>query len=223
MIPTDKTSKQIFHAFQANPKVPPRGMGSRIALLNIDWQRRYTDTETFVSAYTGHPRQFEAVNALSRAVRDLNMPVIWTYVAYLPSGEDAGWWSKLSDNPMSLHKVGHDSPQAELDARLEVDRGRDLILHKRMASAFFETHLPSFLNWHHIDTVIVTGGATSGCVRGSVVDAMSHGYRVIVPEETVSDREEGAHYASLYDIAFKYGDVKPVDDVLAALAERVPA
>lgn len=221
MIPTDKTSKQIFQDYQASPRVPERGVGSRIALLNIDWQRRYTDTDTFVSAYAGHPRQFEAVNALARAVRALDMPVIWTYVAYLPSGEDAGWWSKLSDNPMSLHKVGHDSPQAELDARLDVDRSRDLILHKRMASAFFETHLPSFLNWHRIDTVIVTGGATSGCVRGSVVDAMSYGHRVIVPEETVSDREEGAHYASLYDIAFKYGDVKPVDDVLEILAQRV--
>lgn len=222
MIPTDKTSKQIFRDWQAAPRVPERGMGDRIALINVDLQRRYTDMAAFPSAYDGHPRQFEAVNALAAAVRGLNMPVIWTYVAYLPSGVDAGWWSKLSDSPMALHKVGHDSPQAEIDARLHVGES-DLILHKRMASAFFETHLPSFLNWHRIDTVIVTGGATSGCVRGTVVDAMSNGYRVIVPEETVADREEGAHYASLYDIAFKYGDVKPVDDVLAALAERKPA
>ena len=156
---------------------------------------------------------------VATAVRGLGMPVIWTYVAYLPSGVDAGWWSKLSDNPMSIHKVGHDSPQAEIDSRLPVEKS-DLILHKRMASAFFETHLPSYLTWHHIDTLIVTGGPTSGCVRGTVVDAMSHGYRVIVPEETVTDREESAHFASLYDIAYKYGDVKPVDDVLAALAAR---
>lgn len=217
MIPTDKTSKQIFRDWQANPRVPERGMGERVALLNVDLQRRYTDTASFPSAYDGHPRQIEAVNAVARAVRTQQMPVIWTYVAYLPSGVDAGWWSRLSDNPMSLHKVGHDSAQAELDARMEVENS-DLILHKRMASAFFETHLPSFLNWHRVDTVIVTGGATSGCVRGTVVDAMSCGYRVIVPEETVADREEGAHYASLYDIAFKYGDVKPVDDVLSALA-----
>lgn len=220
MIPTDRTAKQIFRDYQANPRVPERGLGERIALLNVDLQRRYTDTATFPSAYEGDPRQFDAVNQLADAVRRLKMPVIWTYVAYLPSGEDAGWWSKLSDNPMSLHKVGHDSPQAEIDARLHVDRDKDLFLHKRMASAFFETHLPSFLNWHRIDTVIVTGGATSGCVRGTIVDAMSHGYRVTVPEETVTDREESAHFASLYDIAFKYGDVKPVDDVLAALTAR---
>ncbi len=221
MIASDKTAKQIFRDWQANPRVPERGIGPRVALLNIDLQRRYTDM-SFASAYDGDPRQFEAVNALAGAVRALGMPVIWTYVAYLPSGVDAGWWSKLSDNPMSIHKVGHDSPQAELDPRLQVDPA-DLILHKRMASAFFETHLPSFLNWHRIDSLIVTGGATSGCVRGTVVDAMSLGYRVTLPEETVTDREESAHFASLYDIAFKYGDVKPVDDVLAALAERMPA
>ncbi|PVH30233.1 isochorismatase family protein [Pararhodobacter oceanensis] len=222
MIPTDKTAKQIYHEWQAAPRVPPRGMGQRVALLNVDVQRRYTDTEAFASAYTGHPRQFEAINTLAETVRALNMPVIWTYVAYLPSGVDAGWWSKLSDNEMSIHKVGHDSPQAEIDPRVTVDDS-DLKLHKRMASAFFETHLLSYLNWHHIDTVIVTGGATSGCVRGTIVDAMSYGYRVIVPEECVTDREESAHYASLYDIAFKYGDVKPVDEVLADLSERKPA
>ncbi|WP_417588099.1 isochorismatase family protein [Pararhodobacter oceanensis] len=222
MIPTDKTAKQIYHEWQAAPRVPPRGMGQRVALLNVDVQRRYTDTDAFASAYTGHPRQFEAINTLAETVRALNMPVIWTYVAYLPSGVDAGWWSKLSDNEMSIHKVGHDSPQAEIDPRVTVDDS-DLKLHKRMASAFFETHLLSYLNWHHIDTVIVTGGATSGCVRGTIVDAMSYGYRVIVPEECVTDREESAHYASLYDIAFKYGDVKPVDEVLADLSERKPA
>ncbi|ARO13411.1 isochorismatase hydrolase [Ketogulonicigenium robustum] len=220
MIETDKTARQIWDDWKAAPKIPSRGIGSRVALLNIDLQRRYTDTATFPSAYEADPKQLDYVNQLARAVRALDMPVIWTYVAYLPSGEDAGWWSKRTDTPMSLQRVGHDSPQAELDARLDVDRARDLILHKRMASAFFETHLPSWLNWHKIDTVIVTGGATSGCVRGSVVDAMSHGYQVIVPEETVADREAWAHYASLYDIAFKYGDVTPVADVLAALAAR---
>jgi len=221
MLKTDKTSKQIFHDYQANPRVPDRGMGERIALLNIDLQRRYTDTANFASAYEGHPRQFEAVNALATLVRRMNMPVIWAYVAYLPGGVDAGRWAHLSDNPMSLHKVGHNSPQAEIDARLLVDRSHDLMLHKRMSSAFFETHLTSYLIYNRIDTLIVTGGATSGCVRGTVMDALSLGYRVIVPQETVADREEGAHYANLYDIAFKYGDVKPVDEVLSALAARL--
>ncbi|NDV01262.1 isochorismatase family protein [Pseudoroseicyclus tamaricis] len=222
MQPTDKTSKQIFLDYQANPRVPARGLGETIALINVDLQRRYTDTASFSSAYAGHPRQFEATNALARAVRALGGPVVWAYVAYLPDGSDAGMWSKLSTSDMALHKVGHDSPQAEFDRRLDIEPG-DLKLHKRMSSCFFETHLPSYFNFHRVDTVIVTGGATSGCVRGTVMDALSLGYRVCVPEETVADREEGAHYANLYDIAFKYGDVVPVDDVLARLAARLPA
>lgn len=219
MIPTDKTSKQIFRDYQAAPRVPERGLGQRIALINVDLQRRYTDTASFPTAYDGHPRQFEGVNALAAAVRMLGGPVIWAYVAYLPDGSDAGMWSRLSTTEWALHKVGHDSRQAELDPRLDIKDG-DLKLHKRMSSCFFETHLASYLNWHRIDTVIVTGGATSGCVRGTVMDALSLGYHVCVPEETVADREEGAHYANLYDIAFKYGDVKPLDEVLAQLAQR---
>lgn len=225
MLKSDKTSKQIFEDWRAAPRLPDFGMGERVCLVNIDLQRRYTDTATFASAYDGHPALFDSVNGLAAAVRGMGMPVVWTYVAYLPDGRDCGLWGVRSKSPMALQNVGHDSPQAELDARLDIDRERDLILHKRMASAFFETHLPSFLVFNRIDTVIVTGGATSGCVRATVVDAMSHGYRVVVPEETVADREEPAHYATLYDIAFKYGDVKPVAKVLddlAAIARRNP-
>jgi maleamate amidohydrolase len=219
MLRTDKTSKQIFEDWQANPRLPQFGMGQRVCLLNVDFQRRYTDTATFSSAYDGHPDQLALTNRLSAAVRGMDMPVVWTYVAYMPDGRDCGLWGVRSKSPMALQNVGHDSPQAEIDARMEVDRERDLILHKRMASAFFETHLPSFLIFNRVDTLIVTGGATSGCVRATVVDAMSSGYRVMVPEECVADREEGAHYATLYDIAFKYGDVTPAVRVLDDLAK----
>jgi len=222
MAPTSKTAREIFEDWQSEPKLPAFGMGQRVALLNVDLQRRYTDTATFSSAYEADPRQIALVNRLSTAVRGLSMPVIWTYVAYLPGGRDCGWWGTRSQSPMALQNVGHDSPQAELDSRLDVDRARDLILHKRMGSAFFETHLPSFLVFNRVDTVIVTGGATSGCVRATVVDAMSHGYRVQVPLECVADREESPHYAALYDIAVKYGDVVPVVQVLGQLAGLIP-
>ncbi len=215
---TDLTAKAIYEAWKANPTLPAFGFGVRVCLLNVDLQRRYTDTETFATAYEGDSNQLQFVNAIARAVRDMAMPVVWTYVAYLPDGKDCGRWGTRSDAPMAIQNVGHQSPQAEIDARLEVDRDRDLILHKRMASAFFETHLSSFLVFNRIDTLIVTGGATSGCVRASIVDAMSHGYRVIVPEECVADREESPHYAALYDIAVKYGDVLPAAEVLESLA-----
>ena len=91
-----------------------------------------------------------------------------------------------------------------------------------MASAFFETQLASLLTWHRVDTVIVTGGSTSGCVRATVIDSLSHGYRTLVAEECVSDKHESPHFANLYDIALKYADVVPVDEVLEYLDHYVP-
>jgi nicotinamidase-related amidase len=84
----------------------------------------------------------------------------------------------------------------------------DIVINKRIgASAFFETNLGSLFTWHRVDTVIVTGGSTSGCVRATVVDSLSRGFRTVVPEECVADRHESPHFANLYDMAVKYADV----------------
>ncbi len=143
--------------------------------------------------------------------------MVWTHVAYLPSGEDCGVWGTRSDTADLLQNVKIGSRRAEFDDRLQIDRDRDVIINKRMASAFHETNLASLLTWHKVDTVIVTGGSTSGCVRATVVDSLSHGYRTIVPEECVADRHEGPHFANLYDMAVKYADVLPVAEVREAL------
>ena len=95
-------------------------------------------------------------------------------------------------------------------------------MNKRMASAFHETHLSSLMVWHRCDTVIVTGGSTSGCVRATVVDSLSHGYRTIVPEECVADKHESPHFANLYDMVVKYADVIPVEEVLRYYREYEP-
>jgi maleamate amidohydrolase len=84
-----------------------------------------------------------------------------------------------------------------------------------MPSAFFETPLQSLLVWHKIDTVILTGGSTSGCVRATAVDSLSRGYRTIVPEQCVADKHESYHYANLTDLALKYADVLDVEEVLS--------
>jgi nicotinamidase-related amidase len=83
-----------------------------------------------------------------------------------------------------------------------------------MPSVFFETQLQSLLVWHQVDTLIVTGGSTSGCVRATVVDGLAHGYRTIVPEECVADKHESYHFANLTDMMLKYADVMNVRDVL---------
>ena len=96
----------------------------------------------------------------------------------------------------------------------------DLSYTKRMPSAFFETPLASYLVWHRVDTVVVTGGSTSGCVRATAVDALSHGYRAIVPIETTADKHESYHFANLTDLQLKYADVEPVAVVAAWLEAR---
>jgi nicotinamidase-related amidase len=92
-----------------------------------------------------------------------------------------------------------------------------------MASAFHETNLASLLTFHRCDTLIVTGGSTSGCVRATVVDSLSHSYRTIVPEECVADKHESPHFANLYDMAIKYADVLPVKEVLEHLRNYQPS
>jgi nicotinamidase-related amidase len=109
------------------------------------------------------------------------------------------------------------SRRSEFDDRLRIDRQRDIIVNKRMASAFFETNLGSIFNFHGVDTVVVTGGSTSGCVRATVVDSLQRSYRTIVPQECVADKHESPHFANLYDMMLKYADVISVHEVLAHL------
>ncbi|TMV57701.1 isochorismatase family protein, partial [Thioclava sp. BHET1] len=90
----------------------------------------------------------------------------------------------------------------------------DVLLNKKMPSAFYETHLTSLAIHHKIDTVVVTGGSTSGCVRATVVDSLSRGFRTIVPIECVADLHESPHFANLYDMHKKYADCIGVDEVL---------
>lgn len=211
-----KTARELYQELKARPGRKPFGFGARAALVNVDLQCAYTQPETYPTAYETDPDQCLHVNALAAACRSLGLPVIWTYVAYLPSGEDCGVWGTRNDTPDSLQNIKANTPRATLDPRLQVEPS-DVIMLKRMASAFFETNLASLLVWHRIDTIIVTGGSTSGCVRATAVDSLSHGYRTIVPEECVSDRHESPHFASLYDMAVKYADVMSVKDVLTKL------
>ncbi|MBR0644109.1 isochorismatase family protein [Roseomonas hellenica] len=217
MIESGQTARALYAALKAGPARKRFGFGKRAALVNVDPQRAYTDVAAFpATAYETDPQQTAHMNALASACRAKRFPVIWTYVAYAEDGADCGVWGTRSDTPDSLQNIRDGSPRASLDPRLEVASG-DAVLRKRMASAFFETNLRSLLTFHRVDTVIVTGGSTSGCVRATVVEGLSCGFRMIVPEECVADRHESPHFANLYDMAIKYADVLPVAEVLAAL------
>ena len=216
---SDKTARQLYEELKARPTRPRFGFGRKAAIVNIDLQNSYTSVGEFVTAYETDPRQMEYVNEIADLARSKGLPVVWTYVAYMESGEDCGVWGTRTNTPDSLQNIKAGSRRSELDNRLHVDRVRDVIVNKRMASAFHETHLQSLLVWHRIDTLIVTGGSTSGCVRATVVDSLSHGYRTVVPEECVADKHESPHFANLYDMALKYADVVPVAEVLRHLRD----
>ncbi|MDW2979911.1 MAG: isochorismatase family protein [Rhodanobacter sp.] len=219
---SDKTSRQLFAEIKANPTRKRFGFGDKPALVNIDLQKAYTAVGEFATAYATDPRQMEYINALAAAFRSRGFPVVWTYVAYMESGEDCGIWGTRSDTPDSLQNIKVGSRRAEFDDRLEIDHVRDIIINKRMASAFFETNLGSIFSFHGIDTVVVTGGSTSGCVRATVVDSLSRSFRTIVPEECVADKHEAPHFSNLYDMAIKYADVVGVQEVLTQM-QRYPA
>ncbi|MCW6506610.1 isochorismatase family protein [Lichenifustis flavocetrariae] len=217
MIRSDMTAREMYRELRSRD-TPRFGFGAKAAIVNVDPQNAYTRPDEFVTAYETDPRQMEHISRISDLARARNWPVVWTYVAYLPSGEDCGIWGTRTNTEDSLQNIRHGSRRAMLDDRLNIDRARDVIINKRMASAFHDTMLGSLLTFHRVDTVIVTGGSTSGCVRATVVDSLSRGYRTIVPEECVSDVHESPHYANLYDMHLKYADVVPVADVVAYLS-----
>lgn len=217
---SDLSPRQYWAQVKANPNRAKFGFGQRAALINIDLQRAYTDLATFKTAYQTDPRQLPLIDELATLTRSRGMPVIWTYVAYMANADDAGIWGTRTSTPDSLQNIKVGSERARLDPRLHIDPERDAIFNKRMASVFHETPITSLLIWHRVDTVILTGGSTSGCVRASAVDALARNYRVIVVEECVADKHEIPHFSSLCDLMLKYADVEPVSMVRDWLSQQ---
>lgn len=221
MTRSEKTAREIFEEVKANPARARFGFGDKLAVVNVDFQQAYTRPDLFPkTAYVTDPNQIDYVNEVSALARSKGMPVIWSHVAYKPDAGDAGVWGTRTDTPDSLQNIKDGSERHAFDPRCEIDTDVDLVFTKRMPSAFFETPLASYLVWHKVDTILVTGGSTSGCVRATAVDALSHGYRAIVAEECVADKHESYHYANLTDLQLKYADVTSVKEVLEWLSGR---
>ncbi len=147
---------------------------------------------------------------LLKLFRERGHPVIYPYVAP-KMGYDSGRLGQKVPEIMNISARGYDFP--EEIAPME----GDILVPKKHPSAFFGTPLASYLIDKGVDTLVVTGCSTSGCVRGTVVDGFAFNYRVTVPEECVYDRSEVSHAVNLFDMAYKYGDVLPVKDVMEAL------
>ncbi|WOK35305.1 isochorismatase family protein [Sphingomonas sp. C3-2] len=219
MVCDGRTARQIFEEVMANPARNKFGFGEKLAIVNVDFQQAYTRTDMFKTAYETDPRQIEYVNIISRLARAKGMPVIWSRVGYKDDAGDAGVWGTRTNTPDSLQNIKYGSERHAFDPRCEID-ANDLEYTKRMPSAFFETPLASYLRWHKVDTVVVTGGSTSGCVRATAVDSLSYGFRTIVPIETSADKHESYHFANLTDLQLKYADVEPVQTVIDWLEAR---
>lgn len=190
------------------------GFGVAPAVLVIDFVKAYTTEGAPLFA----PGVVEAVTRTSQllaAARTAKLPVIHTNILYrAPGCADGGIWVKKSPVMMSLVPG---SPLAEFCESV-VPTPDKLIITKQYASAFFGTSLAPTLHAQGIDTVVLAGCSTSGCIRATAVDAVQHGFRTIVVRECVGDRHEAPHEASLFDIDSKYGDVIGLDDFIQHLS-----
>jgi len=194
------------------------GVGRRPALVVVDINKGFTDPAS--PLVCDLDETVDAIRRLLEAMRRAELPVVYTTVSYTEGDRVAA--KAFIDKVPVLLTLAAGSPWTEIDERI-APRPDEPVLNKLFASAFYGTALASMLASHGCDSVIVTGASTSGCVRATVVDALQHGYRPIVPREAVGDRNPAAHEANLYDIDLKYGDVVSLDECLAALEELAAA
>jgi len=193
------------------------GFGQRPALLAIDFITGFTDPRSPLAGNLDS--QLEATNALLRPARAAGIPVIFSTVAYDAELQEAGIWiRKIRSNSLLVEG----SEWTRVDKRLGRRPG-EMILVKKYASCFFGTDLAARLVSRQVDTLIIAGCTTSGCVRATAVDACSYGFRTIVVKEAVGDRAALPHAASLFDIDAKYGDVVDLDTAVDFLRDlQVP-
>lgn len=193
------------------------GFGERPAVLVIDVAPAWVDP-----AYLIGSRQEGVIASIVRVlecVRERGFPVFFTTMAFRPDGRDAG--EVVASKWPLIASLVEGTPATELHPALE-RRDDEVFIVKQRSSAFFGTSLLSQLVALGVDTTVVVGLSTSGCIRSTCEEAFNNNFRVIVPREAIGDRCESAHEASLFDIDNRFGDVMPVEEALAGLAACAP-
>jgi nicotinamidase-related amidase len=188
------------------------GFGSRPALLIVDFINAFTDPKCALGSNLD--KEIAATKKLLKAFRLWNHPVHYTTTAYEKGYVSAGVFIKKVP---SLFLLKQGSPLVEIDKRVKPKTG-ETVWEKKYASAFFGTALAATLAAQCVDTLVVSGCTTSGCVRASAVDGCQNGFRTIVVRECVGDRSAAAHGANLSDLDAKYADVVSLDAVVDYLA-----
>lgn len=188
------------------------GFGSHPALVIIDFALAYLEEGS--PLYAGVEDTLASCERVLEAARAAGIPVIITRVEFHPGGVDGGvFYRKVA----ALACFDRGNPLAELAPSLKPEPG-DIVVTKQYPSAFFGTSLASTLTSLGIDTLIVTGVSTSGCVRATALDACQHGFVPVVVRQAVGDRSEAVHEANLFDLDAKYADVTDEDEVLDYLS-----
>jgi maleamate amidohydrolase len=184
------------------------GFGRRPALLIVDMYTAFVDPGYPFSSPSA-PATVRAIQTLLAAARESACPVFFSKARRRTIPAERGRWKVTG----SLQPVMANPEAYEIVPQLR-PRENESVVVKSAPSAFTGTDLLSYLIYHNVDTVIVAGTVTSGCVRDTVLDAFSYNFRVIVPQECVCDRGMTSHKVALFDIHMKYGDVVPMADVL---------
>lgn len=188
------------------------GFGECPALLLVDFVRGYFDP--VCELYADVQPQLDSALRIRAAARDAGVPVIFTRMAVHPVVGNAGWFH---EKVKPLQHFYDGKPMGDLAEGIEV-QSNEIVIPKQYPSAFFGTSLASMLTYLRIDSVILTGVTTSGCIRASCIDSMSHGFRTIVVADACGDRHPAPHEANLFDMNAKYADVVSESDVLGHFA-----
>jgi nicotinamidase-related amidase len=209
---TERTSQSDAEFFQQRGFGLKIGFGERPALLVIDMLKAFTNPQMMLGANLDN--EIEAIKPLIAVAHERDIPVIFSTVIYNDVDlKDAGIWALKMKGVATLRG---DSDGVEIDPRLDF-RKTDSLLVKKYASCFFGTDLVSRLLSRRVDTLIIVGCTTSGCVRATAVDAVQTGLRPMVVREAVGDRSAAAHEQSLFDLNAKYADVVSLDETLQYL------
>ncbi|MBI3049859.1 MAG: isochorismatase family protein [Acidobacteria bacterium] len=193
------------------------GLGAKPALLNIDTTWMFVDP-AYAMCGREMPELKRALVRITTTFRDLDLPIYYSRRDDRSHPTRRGIWNLKLSNASEAEYTS--DPRADEWPPDYAPETRDVVILKNKPSAFFQTPLESFLRYDGIDTLVIVGISTSGCVRASVTDAFSHNFRVVVVEEACGDRSPSAHRANLFDMDMKFADVESIDHVIAELTRR---
>jgi len=210
---SDERARQVYEQARLGGSVT---LGERPAVLVVDFSCGFTDPGCALGSDL--TAEVEATRRVLDVARERGLPVVFTTIGFEGNGKDGALWLQKVPTLADLELGGR---WVDIDPRLG-RRDDETVVVKKGASGFFGTNLGAILVSQRVDTVVLCGATTSGCIRATAIDLLQNGFPTLVPRECVGDRAEAPHEANLFDIQAKYADVVSVEEALAYLAS-VPA